>query len=529
MANYASDRVIINQKKLNGGLNDTAGPLSLNDNESSDLRNVDFDKFGSVFTRRGYLNLGTSSIESQLLLETGDTLLLEDGGTFLLENAASEDNLDGLWWYQSSTTEKLIGVSGDKIHKMDDLDGTWDDITGTLTITAGNHCDFENFLDTLLVTNNEDLPFKWTGTGNASLMTVPTGLTKAKFVKQFQNYTILGNVTVSATVHKSRWYWSTIKTIDTWSATSFIETEKNDGQSITGIKVLGDSLIVFKERKIWKYKFTGDRDIPFVGVRTPSKVGCVAPWSVQEVNNGLVFLSYDGLYFFDGNNSYKLSDRINNYIRNLNRAQFPNAVSTVYADKNRYKIAVTSSGQSNNDEVIVWDYFNNAFSIYDGMNCSAMTTVWVDNVDERPYFGDYEGWTYRMDTGVDDYPLGVQTKINSYYYTNWRSFEDIVDQKGIPHLYLYHQYSNSVMILGYSYDFEETDQYSQTFSLATSSSTYGSSAYGTGTYGGSGGGVVRRDLTGMGRVIRYKFQTNALGENFQIDGIGNIVNVETFV
>ena len=502
MPKYAGSRVPISQVNLNGGLNDTAGPLSLKDNESSDLLNVDFDKFGSVLTRNGYLNLISTAL-------------------------TSTPDIDGLWWYQSNSLEKLICVAGDKVYKMDDLDGTFDDITGALTITAGNACDFDNFLNTVLVTNGVNPPFSWSGAGNAAAMTVPTGLTTAKFVKQYENYCILANVTVSATAYPSRWYWSTIKTIDTWNSADFIEVEKDDGQEITGCKVLGDALIIFKERKIIKYIFTGERDIPFIGKRTASAVGCVAPGSIQEVDNGLVFLSYDGLYYFDGNTSYKISDRINNTILGLSRSQVDNARSLVQKDKNRYWLAVTSSGQAENDKVIVWDYFNNAMTIYDGMAISALTTVYVDG-EERPYFGDYAGWVYRADTGNDDYPLSVQTKITSYYYTNWRHFGDIVDQKGVPHIYIYHQYSNSVLTLYYSYDFESVSTYSQTFSLSAGGDVYGTGVYGTAVYGGSGGNVLRRDLAGMGRVVRFGFETDTIGERFQIDGIGTMVNMETF-
>ena len=48
----------------------------------------------------------------------------------------------------------------------------------------------------------------------------------------------------------------------------------------------------------------------------------------------------------------------------------------------------------------------------------------ISGLDERPYFGDYNGYIYRMDTGTDDYPLGVKTAIDAYYYTNWKYFDD---------------------------------------------------------------------------------------------------------
>jgi hypothetical protein len=409
---------------------------------------------------------------------------------------------------------------------MDDLDGTWDDVTGAITITAGNRCCFENFLNTMLCTNDVDLPFYYDGTGNAAAMTVPTGLTKAKFVAQFENYTILANVEVDGTRHGSRFYWSTIKTIDTWDAADFIEVEKDDGQQITGCKVLGDSLIIFKERKIFKFVFTGDRDVPFIRVRTASSVGCVAPYSIQEVDNGLVSLSYDGIYYFDGNNSYKVSDRLNT-TTDLNSTTLVNASSLTYKVDSQYWLSVPSSASTNNDTMIVWDYSNNAMAKWNGMSAKSMATFWVDNVDERPYFGDYSGFVYRGATGVDDYPLGVQTAINSYYYTNWRHEDTLSEDKATAHVNIFFQLSNSVLTFVYSYDFEDTDQYSGTFSMASGGALYGIDMYGTGVYGGSGGGYVRRDLTGRGRVVRYGFKNNSIGESFQIDGIGLVVQLET--
>jgi hypothetical protein len=85
-----------------------------------------------------------------------------------------------------------------------------------------------------------------------------------------------------------------------------------------------------------------------------------------------------------------------------------------------------------------------------------------------------------------------------------------------------------VLSLYYSYDFETVNTYSQTFSLTAGGDVYGTGVYGTATYGGSGGNVQRRDLTGMGRVVRLGFGTDAIGERFQIDGIGTMVNLETF-
>ena len=505
---FTSPSTSIPDINFNGGLNSTSGPLSVQNNESSDLQNIDFNKFGSILKRNGYTALNTSAI-------------------------TNSPNSDGLWWFEyvssGAYASKLINVADSKLWKMDDLDGTWDDITGSLTITADNFCDFENFLNEVYMTNNIDVPFKWNGTGNGSAMTIPSGLTKAKNVVQFNNYLFLGNVVVSSITHKSRFYWSNLKDTETWLATSFIEISKDDGQQIIKMYVLGDRLVMFKERSIYNIFFTGDNDIPFVVQKSNSHVGCVAPFSVQEVDNGLVFLSADGFYYYDGNNSYKISLNIQNTLSGYNTTRFNQAVSLRQKGKNRYMCALPSSGQTNNDSVIVWDWELNAFSIYKDMAIASMVIVWVDALSERLYFGDYSGFVYRMDTGSGDYPLNVQTAIDSYYYTNWKHYDDIINQKGVPNVVIYYQTSNSVLTFAYSYDFESSDTYSQTFSLATGTAVYGSAIWDTDIYAGAGGLQQRRDLDGRGRVVRFKFANSTLGETMQIDGIGYFAHLETNV
>ena len=493
---------------FNGGLNSTSGPLSLNNNESSSLRNIDFNKYGSILKRNGYTALNTSAI-------------------------TNSPNSDGLYWFEfvssGAYASNIINVGDGKLWKQDALDGTWDNITGALTITADNFCDFETFLNEVYITNNQDVPFKWTGTGDGAAMTVPTGLTKAKCVRQFNNYLFLGNVVVSSATHKSRIYWSNIKDTGTWLLTNFIEISKDDGQQIIHMDVIGDRLVIFKERAIYNVFFTGDNDIPFIVQKSNSPTGCVSPFSIQEVENGLVFLSADGFYYYDGNNAYKISSNIQTTLSGYNSSRFNQCVSMKQKSKNRYFCAMPSNGATNNDVVVVWDWLLNAFSLYTGIAGASMTTVWNSAIDERIYFGDYAGFVYRMDTGTDDYPLNVQTSIDSFYYTNWKHYDDIVDQKGVPQIVVYYQTSNSVLTFVYSYDFESSDTYSQTFSLATGTALYGSAIFDTDVYAGSGGLQQRRDLDGRGRVVRFGFKNNTIGETFQIDGVGYYAHLETNV
>ena len=588
---YTSPAITAGLLKFVGGLNSTAGPLELSNQESSDLQNVDFDKFGSIAKRNGYLNANTTPI-------------------------ASGAQISGLVDYElSGGTRYTLVIAGATVQYYDSSSITGDptDITGSLTITPDNLVSSAVLRETALMTNGEDLPFQWNANGgqvtaitisnggsgyidqdiitidsgdvnctfratvssgivvsvtlmgagsgystgtniptvggnglgctmnittvsnNAVPMGVPTDLQKAKYVTIYQNYAFLANVTVDSVNYRSRLYWSGINNIGSWDAADFNDVSRDDGQKITGIKRLGDRLVIFKDRSIHVAFFTGDADIPFQFTQTNSPVGCVSNFSIQEVNNGLVFLSWDGLYFFDGFNAYKISDRLNKtFLTDLADKQFYKAVSCYQHSKNRYYLAIASSGQTDNDTIITWTrsettLVTDAFGVYKGHNACCMAIVFTDGVTELPYFGDYDGYVYRMDYGLDDCPLGVQTAIDAYYYTNWLAYDDLCDQKETLSIYIYYQINSANITLVYSYDFNQGDQFSRLFSTSGGGSLWGAPAWGGFTWGIGGGGIQRIDVDGRGRTVRFGIKNSTLSETFRVDGIGTLTYLGTHV
>lgn len=513
IARYTSPPQNFNFLNFVGGLNSTASALALSDQESSDLQNIDFNKFGSIVKRSGYTPINTSAIFSGA-------------------------QICGLHFFEKSDqTRYLIAIGDSKIAYWDaaSLTGNPTDITGSITITPGSLCDSATFRDTALFTNDSDAPFQWSGTGNATTMTVPTNLTNARFVKVFQSYTVLANVTVAGTHYGSRIYYSNINKIDTWTDLDFVDVSRDDGQVITGLKVLGDKLVIFKDRTIWVAQFTGNADAPLSFSQANSSVGCVSFQTIQEKDNGLEFLSWDGLYFFDGFNSYKLSDRLNKtFTSDMNPVKFSNACSMYQHTKNRYWLGIALSGSSTNNRVITHtrcetnNTQTDAFGIYKGINASYMCMAYPDGVTETPIFGDYNGYVYKADTGLDDYPANVQTAIDAYYYTNWIFFGDLVDQKSANTVIIYYQIKSATLTLSYSYDFVAGDTFSQNINTAGSGALWGSATWGVDKWAATGGANQRVQIDGRGRNIRLKFSNSTLSETFQVDGLGINATLETY-
>jgi len=506
---YASPSLPISTRKFSGGLNSSSSPTSLSDTESSDLQNIDYVITGQSRKRQGYTPLNTTAFNS--------------GATW-----------NGLWFFEKSNgTKYLMGVCGNKFCDTTTLTQTatpFTDRTGALTLTAGNNnqISWATILDTVIATNGIDLPFQATGGTNATVMTVPATLTTAKFVETWNNYAFLANVAVGGTYFGSRIYWSNIDSITTWTASDFRDVAKADGQVITGLKALGSTLVIFKRHSIWIANFTGDSDIPFVFQKTRSTVGCVSGYSIQEVQNGLIFLADDGFYYFDGNNSFKMSDRISETLKTFNSNRLAQVVSIYSNIDNRYLASFTESGNATHTKQITWDSQNNAFSLYKGINANCFARIYSSGV-EQLFFGDYSGYVYQMGSGLDDYPSNVQTLINSYFYTKWFDYDDMQSKKAVTQVSIYYQFSLATLTFAYSYDFEVPDQYTQTFSIAAGTALYGTAIYDTSLYAGQGGSVRACHLTGRGKVIRFKFANAALGETFSIDGFSAFINAETNV
>ena len=103
---FTTKQESLQDKLFGGGLNTIAGPLSLDNNESSELKNIDFHEFGSFSKRSGYTVLNSTSLGNDV-----------EG--------------DGLHWFEydsgGTLTRKAICVANGKVYKMDGLDGIWDD------------------------------------------------------------------------------------------------------------------------------------------------------------------------------------------------------------------------------------------------------------------------------------------------------------------------------------------------------------------------------------------------------------------
>ena len=474
-----------------GGLNTKDSPILMSDNESPDCLNVRFTTKGAIVKRNGYRKLNT-------VAQTG------------------ADQITSFFQYDlNSGTSYAVSSSSTRFYKMDSLDGAWDNITGNLVITADKKWKFNVFKDTLYGTDNSDTNLiEWAGSGDASAMTLPTGITKARDILDYRNYHILFNVVVSGTAHPSRFYYSNLNTSETWTATDFVDVATSDGDVIVGALVLGSDLYIFKTHAIYQVRATGDAVSPFVVKKTRSHVGAVSTYAILDVNNAAIFPYYDGVYIFDGDQSAKISNKIDPSWNALSKPNLSNCSAVHYRELNQVWFSVANS--SANDTIYVWDYSNLAWTKYDGIDAATLG-IFFNSGDERIFHGDYAGFIYEDDTDDSD----NATAINAYWNSKWFDFGNPVINKRPEHMSIVVEDSGDWELnVSYGLDFNLPGQRSLDISLQGAGSIWDSALWDTGTWGGESFLVKRIDLLGQGKFIQFKFLNADLGEPFTVYGYG---------
>ena len=201
--------------------------------ELSDMENARIGTGGEVEPRQG-----TLSYKSAAAL----------GGTPTL-------NLSVEFRPDASTTEVVI-AAGAVLYKYS---SGWSDITGGVTVTAGDDNTFEwaDANGTLVITNGVDTDAKkWTGSGNFSVLDDDARFTKGKHIAWFDNRLWIGNVNGAT---GQLWY-SDIADIETWAVTSFF----NFGGIIRGLVPTQNALTVHTTDGIYTLSPTGNSVNPFI-------------------------------------------------------------------------------------------------------------------------------------------------------------------------------------------------------------------------------------------------------------------------
>ena len=175
----------------------------------------------------------------------------------------------------------------------------------------------------------------------------------------------------------------------------FIKT--GNRQIIKGLLEQLNALPIFTENSIERLLGTDEDNFEFRNAF--SKKGCYAIRSLVICDNLLIYLSYDGIYYFDGVSSGIFNQRLNEYLKdNINRTYIGLSCATYFND--RYMLCYPKGASTIPNETIVIDMKSKAVSVYSyAFSCFS---VW-DRGELRLMAGsNTEGRVYELETGLND-------------------------------------------------------------------------------------------------------------------------------
>ena len=211
-------------------------------------------------------------------------------------------------------------------------------------------------------TADDDAAPTWSTASAGSNATPPTGtIINLHIERAF----IAGNTT-----YHSDLYWSDDGNPDHFLPTDYIAIREDDGDEITFVKTILGLQIVGKTNSIQRFYTDSSETDEWEASGVYSFIGCPAPYSVAVTPLGIFYLGRNGIYRFDGNNSYLISDAVSPHMKDISQTDIETTAGVFFNNEFRLAYTSTESGETHNNRVLVYNLTRDAYTVdYEEVNC----------------------------------------------------------------------------------------------------------------------------------------------------------------
>ena len=337
----------------------------------------------------------------------------------LLYSRSSPDQVAWTAWFSATAQGELQHPAGDYVEILVQFDPDNDGERPSLyrlavsfdgeasvqllsdQFSPGGQFHFAQLLDYATITNGIDVPQKYDGDVMTELGGEPP---RGFFVAAHKNRMWM--------LRGSRLYFTELIDIEDWPILNFIDISPNDGDEGTALYPSGDYLIIAKKHSIWL--LVGDSYDTFSVRRLSAARGCIAPRSITMMDEVLVFVSDDGIYFSDFAQTVLASERLRKTWDTLNHRRLNQAVS--WFAKQKLYVSLPSAGQPVNDTVLVYDALRKAWYVMSEWNVSCATS-WIEAGQQVWLVGHSdEGQVSQIDIGRNNNGNPIEGLWESRYF-----------------------------------------------------------------------------------------------------------------
>jgi hypothetical protein len=329
---------------FSGGVVSNARAALLQTNQLSSATNIDLNLAGEAVTRRGSAALGG-----------------------IVGGVSNTGGVQGMFWYSTSANEYLVACNKHELYKW--TGGTWNAIAAAWTSTddaAMTH--FAQLSDKMYWCNGTVNLFSFDGTTTTDLLNATNAQPPATPRLVCEHTSRL--VVVGAGANRNNLYFSQFLDGTLYDKAKWSIQIGNSNDEITAIVSWSNfNLLVFQRHAIYAINCDPslqlqdvDGTIQFFEVKPiHKKLGCIAPLSVQQVGNDIMFLSQHGVYSInkliasgsDTEIGPDLSYPIHDLIERVNTSSQSIAAAIGYG--NKYMLSFPIDTSTANNTQVVWN------------------------------------------------------------------------------------------------------------------------------------------------------------------------------
>lgn len=264
---------------------------------------------------------------------------------------------------KSDGTNRLIVGSQKKLEEANGTTG-WTDRSNATTYSATDIWTFAQFGDDTIATSKNDPVQVSTGAGFSDLGGSPP---KAKFVVVQSNVVLLLNIN-DGTDRPDWWASSDQNSDSTWTAaaTNFADKDRlygGIGGPITAAGTWQSEVLAWKRNAMYRGRFTGDLDQPWVWDFVTTSHGCPSPFGHVETEVGRVWVSDRDILLYDGSPPRSIADNVRQAFLNDIGTNTSSAFCTLDEANNLVWIwyIAAGSGASYPNRALFWNWKTGEF------------------------------------------------------------------------------------------------------------------------------------------------------------------------
>ncbi len=190
-------------------------------------------------------------------------------------------------------------------------------------------------------------------------------------------------------------YFSDIGEPEGVGATASFEVRTNDGDRITGMRAYNGALVMFKQKSF--SVLSGDNPNNFTLQERSDQYGCLSNRANAIYDDRLLFLDRKGIVEFNGANIQVMSTNIEPLFLRMNiAAAIDNAAMLHVKERNEIWTLFPIDGATMNNQLVVFDYYANAWYERKGLDIRTIAQVQAYNPYPSPFYGGYTGSVFNF-------------------------------------------------------------------------------------------------------------------------------------